>query len=309
MPLGRQTTTFGYADVEQPGNSRRWAAEESGQRQAPVESKQAQLTSVDELCGVNFAMLSQAGERTRFIERCFLLRTTSVTFSRNGSELLRALFQLRTAATRWAASSVREYGEPRKLGTGKSFPRSQQPLKCRCDCFQVLSRCLTAGSLWQNRLHEPTSSFPIVGVEHCGLFCLDALQPDTVLVLIGGTHCQGAEADNSRSNQHCREQTFDYSFVLLHKLGSTGRAETVKRKREESVDRRSRGAALEFSVSRNPPTPSIMGPAAICPSNQQPMLLSRGMVVAKSQFGAREAMIAPNRGSPRSGSHRGLRRS
>jgi hypothetical protein len=66
-----------------------------------------------------------------------------------------------------------------------------------------------------------TPILSIVGVKQSGFVRLDALQglSQRVLILSGRMHCDGAEANDSHSYQHCRDQAYgDLGLELFHKL-------------------------------------------------------------------------------------------
>ena len=100
-----------------------------------------------------------------------------------------------------------------------SLAKPASDLKCRCCQFQVLSRGLTLASSRQDLLDKTTPILSIVGVKRCGLIGLNTLQGtrQRVLVLSGRMRCNGTKTDNSRSNQHCRDQAYgDLGLELFH---------------------------------------------------------------------------------------------
>jgi hypothetical protein len=117
--------------------------------------------------------------------------------------------------------------------------------KCRCDYLQVLSRRLALTGSWQNTLAEPSSIRRATCVKRCGFIRSNTLQGRSqgVLVLSGCVHRQRAETDNSHSNQHCCEYTYDgFSVDSMHKSASTSRLINcqVQRSKTLSVDLRLR---------------------------------------------------------------------
>jgi hypothetical protein len=94
-------------------------------------------------------------------------------------------------------------------------------LKCRCYQFQVISRGLTLAGSRQDHLDAPTSVHPLIRVEQRGIIRLNILQGtgQRVWLLGGRMHCDGTKANNSHSNQHCRDQAYcDLGLELVHKL-------------------------------------------------------------------------------------------
>ena len=69
--------------------------------------------------------------------------------------------------------------------------------------------------------HKPGATRLVVSVEHCGAIRSNILQRQRILVLSGGVRSEGAEGDDSDSNQHCREHTYSSVAVdVSHKLPS-----------------------------------------------------------------------------------------
>jgi hypothetical protein len=102
-----------------------------------------------------------------------------------------------------------------------SLAKPASDLKCRCYQFQVVGRRLTLGGSRQDHLDAPTSVPPLIRVEQRGIIRLNVLQGtgQRVWLLGGRMHCDGTKTDNSRSNQHCRDQACsDFCLELVHKL-------------------------------------------------------------------------------------------
>ena len=58
----------------------------------------------------------------------------------------------------------------------------------------------------------------MVSVERCGPVRSNVLQRQPVLILSGRVRREGAEDDDSDSNQHCRDQTYgDVAVDVFHK--------------------------------------------------------------------------------------------
>jgi hypothetical protein len=71
---------------------------------------------------------------------------------------------------------------------------------------------------WEDHLSEPRAIGAMVGVEGCGLIRSNILQRQPTLVLSGCVCREGAEDDDSDSNQHCWEQTYRQVTVdVFHK--------------------------------------------------------------------------------------------
>jgi hypothetical protein len=71
---------------------------------------------------------------------------------------------------------------------------------------------------WENHLNKPGAICTMVSVERCGPVRSDILQRQPVLILSGRVRREGAEDDDSDSNQHCRDQTYgDVAVDAFHK--------------------------------------------------------------------------------------------
>ena len=120
----------------------------------------------------------------------------------------------------FASRGGTQYGQPRNL---RDWPidslAKQRGLECRCHQFQVLSRGLTLGSSRQNHLHAPTSVHSLVRIKQGGLVGLNTFQGTSlrVLVLSGRMHCEGTEANDNHSYQHCRDQAYGLCLEVFHK--------------------------------------------------------------------------------------------
>ncbi len=120
-----------------------------------------------------------------------------------------------------ATGSVHNTPSPETFGSGQliRYLKRATDLKCRCYQFQVLSRGFTLAGIRQDHLRAECSIRPVIRVKQCGLFGLDVLQGTSQRVLVPGgrVHCEGTKADNSHSNQHCRDQAYgDLGLELFH---------------------------------------------------------------------------------------------
>ena len=120
----------------------------------------------------------------------------------------------------FAAPRGTQYNQPRNP---RDWPidslAKQRGLECRCHQFQVLSRGLTLGSSRQNHLDAPTSVHSLVRIKQGGLVGLNTFQGTSlrVLVLSGRMHCEGTEANDNHSYQHCRDQAYGLCLEVFHK--------------------------------------------------------------------------------------------
>ena len=108
---------------------------------------------------------------------------------------------------------------PNIFGTGATIRHQAAGLKCRYDQLQVFSRGLALAGSGQNLLDKASAARPRVSVEQRSFIGLNALEGtrQRILVLGGRVHCKGANPDNCRSQESCREITFsNLPFVLLH---------------------------------------------------------------------------------------------
>ena len=89
---------------------------------------------------------------------------------------------------------------------------------------------------WEDRLHKPGTICAMVSVERCNLVRSNVFQRQPVLILRRGVHRQGAEDDDSDSNQHCRNETYGEEAVdVFHKRSFQALWKTVKRQRPKTV--------------------------------------------------------------------------
>lgn len=81
--------------------------------------------------------------------------------------------------------------------------------------------CATIGQLlagWQDHLSKPRAIWAVVGEQGCCPVRLNVLQRQPVLILSGRVRREGAEDDDSDSNQHCRNETYGEEAVdVFHK--------------------------------------------------------------------------------------------
>ena len=147
---------------------------------------------------------------------------------------------------------------------------------------------------WEDRLHKPGTICAMVSVERCNLVRSNVFQRQPVLILRRGVHRQGAEDDDSDSNQHCRNETYGEEAVdVFHKRSFQALWKTVN-----DEDKK--------------PLPSHVGSVAVklmqLDRTQRQRVTHVNACCVENYFGAKEAAIASNRGSPRSGSQSGCRR-
>jgi hypothetical protein len=80
-------------------------------------------------------------------------------------------------------------------------------------------------------LYKPGASWAVASVEHRAVVSSNTLQRQPALVLSGCVCREGAEDDDSDSNQHCREHTYgDVGVDVFHKLACISDLTGVKDK-------------------------------------------------------------------------------